>query len=163
MELQNIFTIGNITLVALVVGILLGVVMISSAVFVYLRHQLFGTAGIVLISFGTLLAGLSVWTTFQVSVSQEGIEIIAELQEIQAELNTQQMKINEQTELLAAQQTKLNQQSELITDLQTDVRVSSALLLSSDTPTIARPLTSDELERNLELLERYRLELPPLK
>lgn len=66
---MNIMQITNI---AFSLGLLLGSISLLSAVFVYVKHQAFGLAGVILVIFGSFLIGLSIWTSFEFSVGSDG-------------------------------------------------------------------------------------------
>ncbi len=56
----------------LTMGLVLGAVLLLAAVYVFVRHQKFGLGGGVLVAFGTVLLGLSLWQSVELSVGPEG-------------------------------------------------------------------------------------------
>ena len=65
-------TTGSISMIAFVLGLLFGSVLLLAAVYRFVKHREFGLGGTVLIVFGSMLLGLSVWTSFEFSVDSEG-------------------------------------------------------------------------------------------
>lgn len=65
-------TTGSISMIAFVLGLLFGSVLLLAAVYRFVKHREFGLGGTVLIVFGSMLLGLSVWTSFEFSVDPEG-------------------------------------------------------------------------------------------
>ncbi len=62
----------SIVSVAFTLGLLLGSVLLFTSVYRLLKHRDFGLGGTVLVVFGSMLLGLSVWTSFEFSVDLEG-------------------------------------------------------------------------------------------
>ena len=65
----------EMTTVVFGVGLVLGSAMIGTVCMVYFKKQVMGFGGSVLTIFGVVLVGLSVWSTVQVRVSKEGLEV----------------------------------------------------------------------------------------
>lgn len=61
-----------ITIVTLILGLILGTVLLSAAVYVYIKHQVFALGGSVLTVFGTILLGLSIWQSVELTIRPEG-------------------------------------------------------------------------------------------
>jgi tetratricopeptide (TPR) repeat protein len=76
-------TMETVRLSALVAGLGLGSAMLVIACVVFLKKNVFGLGGSVLSLFGLVLVGLSVWTSFDLSISPKG--------EIKAAFVTQQI------------------------------------------------------------------------
>ena len=62
----------SIVSVAFAFGLLLGSVLLLASVYSFVKHRQFGLSGTVLVVFGSMLLGLSVWTSFEFSVDSEG-------------------------------------------------------------------------------------------
>jgi len=58
--------------VTLVMGIVIGSICVLSAVHNHVRFQSFGLGGVVLTAFGTLLLGLSIWQSVELSIDAKG-------------------------------------------------------------------------------------------
>ena len=58
--------------VALITGNLIGLFMIGAVILVYVKHRKFGFGGSVLTIFATLLIGLSIWQTAEITISPQG-------------------------------------------------------------------------------------------
>lgn len=62
----------SIVKVAFILGLVFGSIMVLAVVYNFLWHKVFGLGGVVLVVFGSLLLGLSIWTSFEFSVGPEG-------------------------------------------------------------------------------------------
>lgn len=62
----------NIADIAFVFGLILGTYLLICATFVYCKHREFGLGGTMLVIFGSLLVGLSIWTSIEISVNADG-------------------------------------------------------------------------------------------
>ena len=67
-----------------VVALILGSIMLTAAIWVYVRHQAFGFGGAVLTVFGAILLGMPVWRTIDVSIDQKGIS--AKFEQLRTEI-----------------------------------------------------------------------------
>ena len=65
-------TTDPISIVAFALGLLLGSVLLLASVYRFVKHRDFGLGGTVLVVFGSMLLGLSVWTSFEFSVDSAG-------------------------------------------------------------------------------------------
>lgn len=65
-------TTNPISMVAFALGLILGSVLLLAAVYRFVKHRDFGLGGTVLVVFGAMLLGLSVWTSFEFSVDSQG-------------------------------------------------------------------------------------------
>ena len=59
-----------IQIVSFVFGLLLGSILLLASVYNFVKHRAFGLGGSVLTVFGTMLVGLSLWSSFEVTVDQ---------------------------------------------------------------------------------------------
>jgi tetratricopeptide (TPR) repeat protein len=77
-----------VKLVAVLTGILLSAISVSSASWIWVRKQIFGYGGSALCSFGVILIGLSIWSNVQLSVSpSQGVDLkLSELEKAIASL-----------------------------------------------------------------------------
>ena len=62
----------TLILVTLAMGIALGAICLLAAVYNYIKHQSFGTGGIFLVVFGTILLGFSIWQSVEVTIDPDG-------------------------------------------------------------------------------------------
>ncbi len=104
-------TISSIPIVPLayVVGLLLGTVLILSSIYIFVKHRVFGLGGTVLVAFGSMLLGLSVWTSFEFSVDPEGKvtarytqDLGAKAADFNAKVEQLRLKIGELTQDISA-------------------------------------------------------------
>jgi hypothetical protein len=58
--------------VTLIMGLILGTICLLAAVHNFVRHQSFGLGGVVLVAFGAMLLGLSIWQSVELSIDTEG-------------------------------------------------------------------------------------------
>jgi|GEM_PF-4754458 len=63
---------GKILFIALILGIVFGILMLCCLLFVYIKNKKFGLGGSVLTVFGVMLLGFSIWKTAEISVTLEG-------------------------------------------------------------------------------------------
>ena len=80
----------------LVMGIILGTICLLAAVFNFVRHQSFGLGGVVLVAFGAMLLGLSIWQSIELSIDADGSITAKYKQDIgseAAERNSQLQKL----------------------------------------------------------------------
>ena len=56
----------------LITGIIVGVICLLAAVHNHIKYQNFGLGGAVLVAFGSMLLGLSVWQSVELSIDSEG-------------------------------------------------------------------------------------------
>ena len=56
----------------LIMGIIIGTISILGVVFNYVYHKHFELGGVVLVAFGTLLLGLSLWQSIELSIESDG-------------------------------------------------------------------------------------------
>lgn len=63
---------SSISDITLIIGIILGSAMLLGVIFVYVKNQTYGMGGTSLTVFGTLLIGLSIWKTAEISITPEG-------------------------------------------------------------------------------------------
>ena len=78
----------NIQIVAMILGLMIGVAMLSVVTVVYLKHQRLGPSGAILSLFGIVLMGMSVWQTIKISVDRKGVvqaELIQRIESVEAE------------------------------------------------------------------------------
>jgi len=59
-------------IVTFIVGIILGPVLLIATVYVYIKHRRFGLGGVVLTVFGTILIGLSIWQSVELTIGPKG-------------------------------------------------------------------------------------------
>jgi Skp family chaperone for outer membrane proteins len=60
------------TLIALILGLIIGTMMIFASVYVFLKYRIFSLGGSVLTVLGAVLLGMSIWQSIEVSVGPEG-------------------------------------------------------------------------------------------
>lgn len=63
---------AKIVYAALIFGIVFGSLMLSSVIYVYIKHKTFGLGGSILTVFGVMLLSLSIWKTVEISVTPKG-------------------------------------------------------------------------------------------
>jgi len=95
--------------VAFYFGIVLGSVLLLSAVYAFVKRQTFGLGGVVLVVFGSFLIGLSIWTSFEVSVNPDGSVTAKYTQEIKEDLGVKTADLNGSIELLKLKVNELTQ------------------------------------------------------
>ena len=91
--------------ITLIMGIILGTICLLAVVHNFVRHQNFGLGGVVLVAFGAMLLGLSIWQSVELSVDADGIvtakykqDIGAEAAERNNQLEELRIRISENTE-----------------------------------------------------------------
>ena len=103
-----------------VIGLFVGVMMITTVCAVFLRNQTFGVGGSALSMLGTILIGMSVWGNISVSVGADG-GITAELTQIRqkvSEISTHNQKIDQSVSEIRVE---VKQTRDNIRSLQTDI------------------------------------------
>ena len=90
----------QITDFAFVFGLLLGSILLLGAVFVYVKRQIFGLAGVILVVFGSSLIGLSIWTSFEFSVGPDGSVTAKYNREVKEDLGAKTAYLNGSIEQL---------------------------------------------------------------
>ncbi len=98
-----------INIIAFIVGLLLGSGLLLSAVFVYVKRQIFGVGGIVLVVFGSFLIGLSIWTSFEISVNSDGTIKAKYNQATKEEIGVKAAEVNGSIEQLKLKLSNLTQ------------------------------------------------------
>jgi hypothetical protein len=95
--------------IAFYVGIILGSTLLLCSVYVFVKRQIFGLAGIVLIAFGSFLVGLSIWTSFEFSLNKDGSVTAKYSQEIKEDLGAKTAELNGSIESLKVKINDLTQ------------------------------------------------------
>ena len=90
-------------------GLFLGSALLLSAVYVFVKRQAFGLGGVVLIVFGSFLVGLSIWTSFEISVGADGTVTARYKQEIKEDIGVKTADLNGSIELLKLKINELTQ------------------------------------------------------
>lgn len=117
----------------LIMGIIIGAICLLAAVHNYTRYQYFGLGGVVLVAFGSMLLGLSIWQSVELSIDAKG-NITAKYQHEQ-DMGAEAAERNSQfTEL------KLK-----FAEISEDIK-----LLKSATPTAILPHSQVKARRDIE-------------
>lgn len=113
--------------ITLIMGLILGTICVLAAIYNFVRHQNFGLGGVVLVVFGALLLGLSIWHSIELSISADGSvtakytqEIGAEAAEKNNQLEKLRIRVTENTEDI--EQLKSSVTTPLITISQEEIR-----------------------------------------
>lgn len=95
----------SIQLVSFAFGLVLGSVLLLASVYNFVKHRSFGLGGSVLTVFGTMLVGLSLWSSFEVTVDQGKFSarynISQELGQRAAEVNNQIVELRNRLDFQA--------------------------------------------------------------
>ena len=95
--------------IAFYFGLVLGSMLLVGTVYVYVKHLTFGLGGVVLIVFGAFLVGLSIWTSFTVSVKADGSLTAEYKQEVKEDLGDKTADLNGSIEELKLKLNVLSQ------------------------------------------------------
>lgn len=95
--------------IAFYFGLVLGSMLLVGAVYVYVKRLTFGLGGVVLIVFGAFLVGLSIWTSFTVSVKADGSLTAEYKQEVKEDLGAKTADLNGSIEELKLKLNVLSQ------------------------------------------------------
>lgn len=99
----------NIIDIAFYIGLILGSALLLGAMYVYIRRQIFGLGGVVLVVFGSFLIGLSIWTSFKVSVNADGSVSAEYKREAKEDLGAKAADLNGSIEQLKLRLVALDQ------------------------------------------------------
>jgi hypothetical protein len=139
----------DIRTAALVVGLALATFKIVSACVVYLRTQVFGMAGVSLVGGGILLVGLSVWSATALKVSEQGFELITEVQQDLVHLSEANRAVSQQLLSVAQRQELAVKQTASLTEVIEKQLPAAALAArtAEDTPKDVPAVDLGKLER----------------
>lgn len=141
---------------ALLIGIVLGAIMLLGVIYVYVKNQSYGMGGTALTVFGTLLIGLSIWKTAEISISPDG-GLQAKFEALEKRFIT----VKQETE---QQLNENDQQIQTLAAVNEDLKVKSETLSA----TVASvKLEADQLKRintvNLEKIQSLTLKTDKLE
>lgn len=108
-EIRNSSLTMAIKEIAFYVGLFLGSTLLISAAYVFVKRQVFGLGGVVLIIFGSFLLGLSIWTSFEFSFKKDGSITAKYTQEIREDLGEKTADINNNIEFLKLKIAEISQ------------------------------------------------------
>lgn len=154
---------SSITDIALLIGMILGAIMLLGVIFVYVKNQSYGMGGSALTVFGTLLIGLSIWKTAEISISPEGglqakfealeQELVVVKRETEKQLNENENKI----QTLAAVNEDLQIKSQTLSNTIAAVSLESKQLQQINTANLqkiqALSLKTEKLEEQNQTLK----------
>ena len=72
--IQLLSELGKLMIInaTLITGIIIGAICLLAAVHNHIRYQNFGLGGVVLVAFGSMLLGLSIWKSIEISIDTKG-------------------------------------------------------------------------------------------